>query len=141
VPTLTSSAPTSSASHSPTVSPSAKPSTKPSTKPTPQPSPKPTATRTSRPAPPVVHAPVVVLNETRVTGLAARTAAQLRALGWTVTGVGNWRGSIPTTTVYYPAGRFAAARRLAYDLHVSRLRPVVPGMLTDRLTVVLARDP
>jgi hypothetical protein len=143
VPSLTTSPPTSTPSATPTATPTATPSPKPTTKPTVKPSPKPTATRTSHPppvAPPVVHAPTVVLNETGITGLAARTAARLRALGWTVTGIGNWRGSIPTTTVYYPAGRYAAARRLAYDLHVSRLRPVVPGMLDDRLTVVLA-DP
>jgi hypothetical protein len=82
-----------------------------------------------------------VLNETRITGLAARTAAYLRSLGWTVTGVGNWRGEISTSTVYYPPGFLAAARRLAYDLKISRLRPRVPGMLTDELTVVLVRDP
>lgn len=87
-----------------------------------------------------MHAPTVVLNETTVTGLAARTAAHLRSLGWTVTGIGNWRGTIPTTTVYYPPGLLPAARRLAFDLGVSRLRPRVHGMLTDQLTVVLA-DP
>jgi hypothetical protein len=88
-----------------------------------------------------VHAPTVVLNETTEKGLAARVAQHLRSLGWTVTGVGNWRGDISTTTVYYPAGMLAAARSLAYDLGVSRLRPVVPGMLGDRLTVVLTSDP
>ena len=56
-------------------------------------------------------------------------------------GVGNWRGNIPTTTVYYSPGELAAARRLAYDLGVSRIRPAVPGMLSNHLTVVLHGDP
>ena len=52
--------------------------------------------------------PVVVLNETRIRGLAADVAGDLRAKGWTVTGVGNWQGAIPETTVYYPAGQRSA---------------------------------
>ena len=35
----------------------------------------------------------------------------------------------------------AAARSLAYDLGVARLRPRVAGMLTNRLTVVLTSNP
>jgi hypothetical protein len=105
------------------------------------PSPPPTKTQPVPVAPPVVHAPSVVLNETTSRGLAARVAAVLRSKGWVVTGVGNWRGEISTTTVYYPPGMEAAARSLAYDLGVSRLRPSVGGMLTNRLTVVLTANP
>jgi hypothetical protein len=101
--------------------------------------PRPTATRPA--APPVVHAPAIVLNETTQHGLAAQVAQHLRGLGWTVTGVGNWRGNISTTTVYYSPGELAAARRLAYDLGVSRIRPAVPGMLNNHVTVVLTSDP
>ncbi len=89
----------------------------------------------------MVHAPVVVLNETTERGMAARVAAHLTTLGWKVTGVGNWRGNISQSTVYYPPGDLAAARSLAYDLGITRLRPRVAGMLTDRLTVVLTSDP
>jgi hypothetical protein len=115
-------------------------SSSPSAVPT-KPKPKPTPSRTGPAKPPVVHAPVVVLNETTERGLAARVGAHLTSLGWTVTGVGNWRGNISTSTVYYPPGDLAAARSLAYDLGISRLRPRVGGMLTDRLTVVLTSDP
>ena len=101
--------------------------------------PRPTATRPA--APPVVHAPAIVLNETTQHGLAADVAQHLRSLGWTVTGVGNWRGNISTTTVYYSPGQLAAARRLAYDLGMSRIRPAVPGMLSNHVTVVLHSDP
>lgn len=82
---------------------------------------------------------VVVLNETRRTGLAAETAARLRARGWRVDRVGNFRGNVGETTVYYPRGAEQAARALAADLvGVDRVRPVFPGIAPDRLTVVLA---
>lgn len=105
----------------------------------------PTPRRTAKPAapaaPPVVHAPAVVLNETAVRGLAAHVAAVLRTKHWVVTGVGNWYGQIGSTTVYYPPGMEAAARSLAYDLGVSRILPSARGMLNNRLTVVLTRNP
>jgi LytR cell envelope-related transcriptional attenuator len=124
--------------------------------PPPSPAPTPTASASKAPtpppshtakppavvaAPPVVHAPTVVLNETVIRGLAAQVAAVLRTKHWMVTGVGNWFGQIPSTTVYYPPGMEAAARSLAYDLRISRLRPSVRGMLTNRLTVVLTDNP
>ena len=91
--------------------------------------------------PPVVHAPTVVLNQTATRGLAASVANLLRTKHWVVTGVGNWQGNIGATTVYYPPGMAAAARSLAYDLRVVRIRPIVPGMLANRLTVVLTSNP
>ena len=125
----------------PTPTPSVTPSvraTQPARTPTPT---KPAPARTTVAPPPVVHAPAVVLNETTQTGLAGRVAARLQARGWTVTGTGNWRGNIGSTTVYYPPSLLAAARSLAHDLGISRIRPRVAGMLTDRLTVVLTSNP
>ena len=116
----------------------------PSQTPTPSVTPTPTKSAVAPPPvvpPPVVHAPSVVLNETATRGLAAQVASRLRAKGWTITGTGNWRGNVGTTTVYYPAGMEAAARRMAYDLGVTRIRPRVAGMLTNRLTVVLTSNP
>ncbi len=140
VSTPRSSAPSTGASSPAASSPASSPTatSKPTTA---KPSSKPTPTATGPVRPPVVHAPVVVLNETTQRGMAARVAQHLRSLGWTVSGVGNWRGNITTSTVYYPPGQLAAARSLAYDLGISRLRPRVAGMLTDRLTVVLTSDP
>jgi hypothetical protein len=114
--------------------------------PTPTPRPKPRVTHSVKavvvaPAPPVVHAPTVVLNETTIRGLAAQVAAVLRSKYWVVTGIGNWTGWIGSTTVYYPPGMEAAARSLAHDLAVGRMRPSVPGMLFNRLTVVLTGNP
>ena len=129
-------------SHSPKASHSAEPSSSPThsrspgASPTHSPKPSHTAKQTS---PAVARDyPVVVLNQTSVTGLAAATAADLRRLGWTVTGVGNWRGDIAQTTVYYPPGRYAQAQQLAHDVGTDRIRPRVSPMRADRLTVILA---
>jgi cytoskeletal protein RodZ len=96
---------------------------------------------TPPPVPVTVFAPAVVLNETTIHGLAASVASHLRQHGWTVTGVGNWQGNVPTTTVYYPPGKLTAAQSLARALGVTRVRPAVRGMLPSRLTVVLTSNP
>lgn len=127
---------TPTASPSPTPSPSASPTPTPS--PSPSPSPSPTPSPSPEPTPPARDVPVVVFNNTGRTGLAAQYAGQARAAGWQVTGVGNWRGSIPQSTVYHPAGQRAAAERLARDLGISRVRERVAPMRADRLTVVLS---
>ncbi len=98
------------------------------------------APTSSTPAP-VTRLAVVVLNETRTTGLAATVAARLRALGWVVPAIGNYRGSVPSTTVFYPPGAQPAAQALARVLGGSRTAPVLPGMSTSRLTVVLTGNP
>ncbi len=102
--------------------------------PTPKPTPTPTVTAATRPA-------VVVLNQTATVGLAATVAARLRSAGWVVPAVGNYRGSVPGTTVFYPAGRQPAAQSLAKVLGVTRTAPVLAGMSTSRLTVVLTSNP
>jgi LytR cell envelope-related transcriptional attenuator len=92
-------------------------------------------------APVVTFAPAIILNETVTRGLAASVAAHLRSLGWHVTGVGNWHGEVPVTTVYYPSGYLAAAQSLARALHTTRVRPIVAGMLPGHVTAVLTGDP
>jgi hypothetical protein len=83
---------------------------------------------------------VEVYNNTTITGLAASTAAQLQDGGWQVVGVDNWRGDIPSSTVYYPAGMEAEADQLADTLGFSRVRGAVAPMKFDRLTVILTPD-
>ena len=46
---------------------------------------------------------VEVYNNSGVTGLAGRIAATATAAGWKVVGSDNWYGTIPASTVYYPA--------------------------------------
>ncbi|HET6258316.1 LytR C-terminal domain-containing protein [Pseudonocardia sp.] len=52
-----------------------------------------------------LRAPVRVYNNSTITGLAARAAADFRSAGWQVEEVGNYPyGIIPTSTVYYRPG-------------------------------------
>lgn len=81
---------------------------------------------------------VVVLNQTSRRGLASTVAEQLRSAGWPVPAVGNFRGIVPSTTVYYPPGGEAGALAVAADLRVEpRVRPSFGNLSKTRLTVVV----
>jgi len=123
-----------------------------SASPTPTPSGSATHTASLTPTPTPTHrhhasasptadrsAPVVVFNQTGVSGLAATFAGRLTQKGWHVTAVDNWVGTVPSSTVYYRPGGAAAARTLRHDFPViGRVRPAVSGMPTAGLTVILA---
>ncbi len=121
-----------------------------------------TATRTapSRPAAPASKAPkqvirkkkpqrpavrrgetfVEVYNNSGISGLAGRTSKRASGAGWKVVGSDNWYGTIPASTVYYPARLEPAAKLLARDLGIERLKPAIAPMRFDRLTVILTSD-
>ncbi|MFI9506700.1 LytR C-terminal domain-containing protein [Nocardia sp. NPDC052566] len=66
--------------------------------------------------------PVRVLNNSLVVGLAARTASQLNANGWSNTQTGNYPGeNVAKTTVYYgnSPGEREAALEIASELGVT----------------------
>ena len=118
-------APTSTASQAPTETGS--PPVSPSPSPAPSPTPSPTASAaatvpTASTAPPgpstVPRAPLTVLNNSTIAGLADRAAAAAERRGWRVAQVGNFAGRLPATTVYYTPGNAAeerAARQLAAE--------------------------
>ncbi len=109
----------------------------------PAPPPAPVAPPVAEPAPvaPPVVVPVTVLNNSRITGLAARGAAQYEAAGWPVARTGNYRGRIRSTTVYYAAGLEASAREFASRFpSVQRVLPRPENLPGSGLTVVLTRD-
>jgi hypothetical protein len=83
---------------------------------------------------------VDVYNNSGITGLAARVAAKASDAGWQVVGSDNWYGTIPASTVYFPARLKAQAELLGKDLGIKRLRPTIAPMRGDRLTVILTRD-
>jgi hypothetical protein len=84
---------------------------------------------------------IVVLNDTVRPGLASTVATQLRSKGWAVTGVGNFRGLVSATTVYYPIGHAAAAQAAAKSLPTPpRVLPRFGNLSTTRLTVVVAAN-
>ena len=113
---------------------------------TPPPSPTPTATPTKKPPKKkkvVVERGdtiVVVFNNSGITGLASRTSGTAQGAGWNVVGSDNWYGTIPATTVYYPERLHAAAKVLARDLGIRRIKPAIDPMQGDRLTVILTTD-
>lgn len=119
----------------PTASPVALPTAKPGSRP---------AHRRPAPGPPAVRpsarAAVTVLNNSRIQGLAASTAAQLRSRGWPVARVGNMTGRLPQTTLFYSSGRRHAARVLARQFNgiasVTRRPADLPG---GGLTLVVTR--
>lgn len=83
--------------------------------------------------------PVTVLNNSRVAGLAGQGAARFRAGGW-LTVVGNFRGRVERTSVYYAAGQQASAQRFARQFGIGRVAPRFPTLPGEGLTVVLTRD-
>lgn len=115
------------------------PSTSPSASPTTQ-SPAPERTRKPKPVVKRSDVYVEVFNNSGVGGLAGRTASKAQGVGWKVVGSDNWYGTIPATTVYYPARLESAAKILGRDLGISRIKPAIQPMRFDRLTVILTTD-
>ena len=110
-----------------------------STTPSPTPSASaPAAPRTKKPQP-IKRGKVYVevFNNSRVKGLAATVGDKAGKAGWNVVGADNWYGSIPATTVYYPARLKDAGKQLALDLGIKRTAPAQDPMKMDRLTVIL----
>jgi hypothetical protein len=110
-------APTSTASQAPTEtgSPSVSPSPSATTSAA---ATIPTASTAPPGPPPAARAPLTVLNNSTIPGLADRAAAAAERRGWRVAQVGNFAGRLPATTVYYTPGNAAeerAARQLAAE--------------------------
>ncbi|CAB4338177.1 MAG: hypothetical protein F2839_03905 [Actinobacteria bacterium] len=61
--------------------------------------------------------PVLVLNGTSTAGLAKTVSEEIKKLGWTISGVGNWSGvTIQKSVVYYPKGYQDLANTLAESM-------------------------
>jgi len=85
--------------------------------------------------------PVVVFNATTRTGLAAKVAASLKAKGWTVVSVGNWRkGGVSATTVFVSGEKDAAATMLDDLAADGSAKAPLASMPKDRLVVVIGKD-
>lgn len=113
------------------------------TKKTKTPTPSPTATTptpsATTKAPAVAReARVSVLNNSNIVGAAKAFSGKVSAAGWTLDGIGNWRGSIDGNTIYYPSGLKDQAELLSKDVDIDRIRPSVAPMRMDRLTVILS---
>ncbi|QIG44520.1 LytR C-terminal domain-containing protein [Nocardioides anomalus] len=121
------------------ITPAAQPEASASAAPTPSASP----TKAPKPPKPQVDRSkvyVVVFNNSGITGLAGRVAAQATQIGWQVVGSDNWYGTIPASTVYYPKRMEREGKLLALDLGIQRTAPAVDPMRLDRLTVILTGE-
>jgi hypothetical protein len=109
----------------------------------PRATPRRTKAPTRTPAPVVrPTAPVLVLNNSTVRGLAARSADRVRNVGFAVRGVGNLYGRHARTTVYYRPGYAAQAGLLAEGLRGIQDVKAAPSWLPGRspVTLVVTRD-
>ncbi len=107
--------------------------------------PKPSASKSPKPVPSTTAAPAVersaqvsVLNNSGVVGAARTFSGKVTQAGWTLSGIGNWTGSIPVNTVYYPPDLQAQAELLGKDVGIARILPAVSPMRADRLTIILS---
>jgi hypothetical protein len=105
-----------------------------------EPEPSPEELGTEPPAEPDTSVPLVVLNGTKTTGLAARAASALEGDGWTVSSTGNDRtGDGSTTTVAYSDAELeVTAAAVADALGAEAERD--PAVADDVITVILGRD-
>jgi LytR cell envelope-related transcriptional attenuator len=117
------------------------------------PSPNPTRTGTVAPPPPTrpsatapprtaaARAPLTVLNNSTITGLADRAASQAQNRGWQVAQVGNFAGRLSATTVYYTPGDSAgqaAANELAREFpQIDQVLPRYAGLPPTPAGIVL----
>jgi cytoskeletal protein RodZ len=123
-------------SHRATASPSVSPT----------PSPSATAKATAKPGSALdrtAMAPVQVLNNSTISGLAARVAAEVHAKSWKISSVGNLQGSLAVTTVFYAPGELAAAKHLKREF--ASIRAVAPDASAHisshgDLTLVVTKD-
>lgn len=98
--------------------------------------------RGSTTAPSRLRAPMVVLNQAGVSGLASRTEKRIEAGGWRVTAIGDFTGTVPTNTVYFPSGFAEQARAFTrqFPQIATRTRQAFSNLRGDRLTLILAKD-
>jgi hypothetical protein len=98
----------------------------------------------SGPAVPVKSVPLVVLNNTTISGLAGRAAQRFEAGGWTVTRYGNYQNDIASTCAYYDpdeAGAKAAAEALRRQYPtIKRTKPRFAELPDGPVVVVLTPD-
>jgi hypothetical protein len=85
--------------------------------------------------------PVVVLNGSGTSGLAAKVADDLRAKGWKVVSVGNYSKTPATQTTVYSPGPRTASATMRRDVPQSSLtHKPLPGMSKTQITLVIGSD-
>lgn len=113
---------------------------KPAASATPSVTPSPTAAAKPKPVIKRGEVFVEIFNNSRIKGLAGRTADQAKAAGWNVVGTDNWYGTIEASTVYFPPRLRPAGQALARDLGIKKTKIAQDPMKMDRVTVILTDD-
>jgi hypothetical protein len=87
-------------------------------------------------------APVIVLNSTDRSGLAADATDAIKADDWETGQPGNYAGGeLSQTTVFYPDGMKGSAQLLQDQFpDIAAVKPAEEGMSTSSLTLVLGSD-
>lgn len=102
------------------------------------------AAATSSTPPSADRLPLVVLNNTTITGLAAQASDRFRAGGWTVTSFGNYQNDILSTCAYYdpavPDADRDAKRLQAQFPTIKRVAPKFAELPAGPIVVVLTPD-
>ncbi len=92
----------------------------------------------------VKSVPLIVLNNTTISGLAARAATQFESGGWTVTRSDNYQNEILSTCAYYdpadPQAKAAAQALQAQYPTIKRVKPKFPELPAGPVVVVLTPD-
>ena len=103
--------------------------------------PPPTRPSATPPQTAAARAPLTVLNNSTIRGLADRAAGDVQNRGWRVAQVGNFAGRLATTTVYYTPGDStgqAAANELAREFpQVDQVLPRYAGLPPTPAGIVL----
>ena len=88
--------------------------------------------------------PLIVLNNTTVTGLAQRAAQRFESGGWTVSHYANYQNDIVSTCAYYdpadPKAKAAAEALQAQYPTIKRVKPKFPELPSGPVVVVLTPD-
>lgn len=88
--------------------------------------------------------PLIVLNNTTITGLAKRAAHRFEAGGWTVTRYDNYQNDILSTCAYYdpsdPQAEAAAQALQEQYPTIKRVKPRFPELPEGPVVVVLTPD-
>ena len=95
-------------------------------------------------SPSVKSVPLVVLNNTTISGLAQQAAQRFEQGGWTVTRYDNYQNDILSTCAYYdpsvPGAKTAADALQAQYPTIKRVKPKFPGLPSGPVVVVLTPD-
>lgn len=92
--------------------------------------------------PPAEKVPVIVLNSTDRSGLAADATETIKAQDWETGEPANYAGSeLSQTTVFYPDGMKGSAQLLQDEFpDITAVKPAQDGMSNSSLTLVLGSD-